>query len=339
MSDRQHVIALSIPMGRMFHARVRISLHFLTVFVAVWAHHKNPGLAAMFTVALFLTALLHELAHLMMSRLSSGQPDELVVWPLGGGGNIVGGFGQESAPLTVLAGPVLNLGICGFMLPWCLSLADATVLLNPFRLPVAADSKLSLAQQWQLLVFSVNWIMFLANLIPVWPMDAARLVLLIAGRHAGTDVAMSKLLQLGIPISFGIATMGVVGQWIWLCYLGGLLLLLNVVLLVPSLPDDASDESFMGYDFSQGYTSLERSVPAELRERNPGFLERWRRRRSAAREVRSRERETAERRQLDELLEKVHEQGLASLSPAERKLLHRVSNQLRQRSRKDDSEA
>lgn len=338
MSDRQHFIALSLPVGRMFHARVRISLHFLTVFVAVWTHHRSPGLAAMFTAALFLTALLHELAHLLLSRLSSGQPDELVIWPLGGGGNIVGGFGQDAAALTVLAGPMLNLGIFALMLPWCLNLAPIGTLLNPFQLPIALPTELSLTQQWQLMVLSANWIMFLANLIPIWPMDAARLVLMISGRYSGTEAAMTMLLRMGIPLSLGLATIGVLGQWIWLCYLGGLLLLLNVVLLVPPLPDESSDDAFMGYDFSQGYTSLERSVPAELRERNPGFLERWKRRRAAARAERDRERELAERRQLDELLSKVHEQGLAALSPAERKLLNRVSDQLRQRSRRVEAD-
>lgn len=336
MSDRQHFIALSLPVGRMFHARVRISLHFLTVFFGVWMHHRSAGVAAMFTVALFLTALLHELAHLLLSRLSSGQPDELVIWPLGGGGNIVGGFGQEAAALTILAGPVLNLGIFSLMLPWCLSLAPVSTLLNPFQLPVLAATPLPLVQQWQLMVLSANWIMLLANLLPIWPMDAARLVLMIAGRYSGTETAMTSLLRMGIPLSLAVATIGVLGQWIWLCYLGGLLLLLNVVLLIPPLPEDSVEDSFMGYDFSQGYTSLERSLSTELREQSPGVIERWRRRRAAARAERSREREVAERRQLDELLAKVHEHGMAALTQAERKLLHRVSDQLRQRSRRGE---
>ena len=92
-----------------------------------------------------------------------------------GGGNIVGGFGQEAAALTVLAGPVLNLGIFALMLPWCLNLAPIATLLNPFQLPLTGTTPLPVAQQWQLMVLSANWIMFLANLLPIWPLDGGQI--------------------------------------------------------------------------------------------------------------------------------------------------------------------
>ena len=89
-----------------------------------------------------------------------------------------------------------------------------------------------------------------------------------------------------------------------------------------------SDNEF-GYDFSQGYKSLERSAERTPR---PSY---WARRRAAkalAREKRERERLEALQQRVDAILAKVHDHGLDSLTPQERGILDEAS----QRQQTDD---
>ena len=91
---------------------------------------------------------------------------------------------------------------------------------------------------------------------------------------------------------------------------------------------DTLDDSFMGYDFSQGYTSLERSTkpnqPAGRRRR--GWLESWRERRRTLKEQRARLHAEQAQQQLDEILAKVHLNGISSLTDAERRQLIRAAH-------------
>jgi stage IV sporulation protein FB len=90
---------------------------------------------------------------------------------------------------------------------------------------------------------------------------------------------------------------------------------------------DHYDESFMGYDFSQGYTSLEQS---EIQvERPPGFWQRWKERRRAEKARRQAEKDQEAERLLDALLDKVHQHGMHSLSESEKRQLARVSARYR----------
>jgi hypothetical protein len=96
--------------------------------------------------------------------------------------------------------------------------------------------------------------------------------------------------------------------------------------------ENGGEDGLFGYDFSQGYTSLERDEPVRTRTaRQPNWFQRWRQRRRAARLQREQEQREAEDRRLDELLEKVHREGKDSLSDEERRFMKRVSERLRNR--------
>ena len=92
--------------------------------------------------------------------------------------------------------------------------------------------------------------------------------------------------------------------------------------------DENSDDLF-GYDFSQGYTSLERSV-GDKRE-SGGLLTRWLEEHRKARHEKKVATELAEDRHVDEILSRLHDRGIANLTPSERALLQRVSARYRQR--------
>jgi hypothetical protein len=95
--------------------------------------------------------------------------------------------------------------------------------------------------------------------------------------------------------------------------------------------DHESDDDLFGYDFSEGYTSLEESSPRSRRWPT-GPLRRWLRQRRELKQRRLRDTEAAEERQFDEVLVRINQQGMDSLTPEERELLHRVSARYRDRS-------
>jgi hypothetical protein len=95
------------------------------------------------------------------------------------------------------------------------------------------------------------------------------------------------------------------------------------------------DESFLGYDFSEGYTSLDRTDDdVDHRsddEVSRGILERWKARREEEKQRRETEERLVEEQQMDLILEKLHTQGKDALTLRELNVLNRVSARLRQR--------
>ena len=99
---------------------------------------------------------------------------------------------------------------------------------------------------------------------------------------------------------------------------------------------EANDEHVFGYDFSQGYTSLEGSSEADDEDSTPSAaqasaLSRWWDKRRAARERRLYEQEADDDRRIDEILSRLHLRGMHSLSHEDRELLQRVSQRYRSR--------
>ena len=72
------------------------------------------------------------------------------------------------------------------------------------------------------------------------------------------------------------------------------------------------EDGVFGYDFSEGYTSLESGTP-KVRPYRESALKRWRRRRSELRRQRRTIREAAEEKRMDEILEKLHREGRTRL--------------------------
>ena len=97
-----------------------------------------------------------------------------------------------------------------------------------------------------------------------------------------------------------------------------------------------AEEELFGYDFSQGYTSLEKShARIDDAEDDDGPLERWLETRREQRRERQEQLDAEEDARVDEILARVHEHGLAGLTAEERLLLDRVS--MRYRARKGEA--
>jgi hypothetical protein len=176
--------------------------------------------------------------------------------------------------------------------------------------------------------FWVNWVLFLLNvLLPGFPLDGGRLVQCMLWPRLGFREATR------LAIGVGFVTMLVIGVYA-IARDETLFLLLALFIYVTCrqqfiVLETGGEESLFGYDFSQGYTSLERDQPAP--RRRPGFIKRWLQKRAALRLQREQETRELEERRMDLLLEKVQREGLQALSDEERRFLTRVSARYRNR--------
>ncbi len=97
------------------------------------------------------------------------------------------------------------------------------------------------------------------------------------------------------------------------------------------LDESELEDELFNYDFSQGYTSLERHFDRPRRDGGPGTLRRWIAHRQEARLRKQRMIEEEEERRVDEILVRLHEAGMTGLSSKDRALLDRVSARYRNR--------
>ena len=81
-----------------------------------------------------------------------------------------------------------------------------------------------------------------------------------------------------------------------------------------------------GYDSSGGYTSLDDGEP---KPRRPGFFERRRLRKQAASVEQERQRIARRQKEVERLLRKISETGMASLTPRERRVLEEETERQR----------
>jgi Zn-dependent protease len=330
MNNRQNPLFWSFGVGTWGGVHLRIS--WLMPVVLAWLLYKfNLRMGGAFFAILFISVLLHEIGHILAARATDGSGDEILMWPLGGLAFVETSSARSQA-LTAAAGPLTNLLICGLFLRAVLVSDGGASAFNPLEVPLSAEHfETHLLSDVQVLAFWFNWMSLCVNLIPAFPLDGGQILrswlTSRMGAGMGTEVAFR------IAIAFAIV-IGIVD----LIFFGNLIVLtLAFMIVVLALQEsfqmqatESYDDSFMGYDFSQGYTSLEKSETARP-ERRLGLLARWLAKRKADKQRRLQDLEQQTANQLDAILAKVHERGLTSLTPAERRLLKRASNRYKSR--------
>lgn len=336
MGDRLGVLSWSFPLGRLFLTQIRVSPLFLVIgLILGWRLGWSVGLVV--TGLLFLSILLHELGHVLMARMTGGMADEILIWPLGGLAAVQPGPSPYAGMQTIAAGPLVNLVLAGLFFPGFYAPEQLWGILNPIEIPVAEFHAASWGKECLLLAFSVNWLLFLVNMLPIFPLDGGQMVSAWLSQRMPSDVAFRGTAHVGAIASLFLMAAGLMGDWSWVVAIAAITLVLNVQLNLQIQSGESYDDSFMGYDFSQGYTSLERSEARRPAEPRQSWLQSWKARRKARKQALEAQRRSDLERQLDELLAKVHETGMDSLTEAEKRLLRKASDELRHRSRPQDS--
>ncbi len=274
------------------------------------------------------TVLAHELfGHVLACRLTGGYGDEVLLWPLGGLAFVQPEPNFFSRFMTAAGGPLVNAVLCLATLPTVYFSGRMQDMLHPLTIP-GLDSSASYLEYVLLLVFSINWLFLLITLLPIFPLDGGQMLEAFVLEHTDMKTARQTEVQVGLVAGVLLALVGWFIDETFLLTLSTLLLLMNVWEHFRLQLPDSFEDSFMGYDFSQGYTSLEKSYSAPAIEKKS-----WMQRRKDKVAEKKRQKQLLEQKEMqvrvDVLLEKVSREGMDSLTSAEKKELVKASTALR----------
>src|SRR5207248_2026466 len=116
-------------------------------------------------LALFTVVLLHEFGHAFACRSVGGRADQIVLWPLGGVAFVQPPPRPGAVLWSIAAGPLVNV----LLLPATLALRLGGGVLG------WAQSSPDLFQFAEV-VFGINLLLLLFNLIPIYPLDGGQIV-------------------------------------------------------------------------------------------------------------------------------------------------------------------
>lgn len=352
MANRNNPLYWSFGLGSWFGVSLRISWLMPMLLVWVLYEFKFPLGVAIF-VGLFVSVLLHEIGHVLAARAMDGSGDEILIWPLGGLAYVNSNSSPWAQFVTAIGGPFVNLLLCGLFLPAVFASNEPAKALNPLTLPISVNSfghsnrtgdttsspagdhlppgsdTSTLLLDTQVLLFSLNWMMLLINLVPVFPFDGGQILRSWLSSRLGSSLSTEVSIRCAYVAGGILAVLGMfVFKHVILLALAFLILLLAMQESFQLQAGESYDDSFMGYDFSQGYTSLERANRGK-EESRPGLLTRWRESRRLEKQRRLERQQQEVEQKLDDVLAKVHQHGLQALSPSERRLLKRASDRFR----------
>lgn len=327
-------INLSFGVGRLFRTRIRVHILFVlgAIVLLAQAFRENPHGGITDVVEslgavglLFLIVLIHEFGHCFGCRSTGGTADEILLWPLGGLAMVAPPHTPRAHLITTLAGPAVNVVFCvlvaGILVVWTGSFGAAPW--NPFHPfePTFLGFDAWPVQKWLVYFFGLNYMLLLFNLAPVFPLDGGRVLQILLWPRIGYRRALMFASGVGMVGAIGFGVIGVFsGSYLLfaIAFFGYFTCWQQRQQLKMALYEDAGS---FGYDFSQGYTSLEASAGRDEPRRS--FLARRRARKEAARRLREQQQLESERRQIDAILEKISRAGLESLTPRERRLLQK----------------
>ena len=335
MHSRFSPLTWSFPWGIWWGTRVRVSVFFPLLFVVLclqlttWQHGLLVGLLVV------LSTVLHEAAHVWSARSTGGWADEILIWPLGGLIFVQPSPRCRDRVMTAAAGPLVNAVIClvtGVTVWRAGLLWESMNVFNGLPTVELFAGPTELLQGTVILLFFVNWLLLLINLLPVYPFDGGRILQAVLSEWLLVETRTAVYVRIGAVVGCGVLVMGLLidspelhGTWI-VC-LGAVILVLNLQEAAHMRAVDDLEEALLEYELSLDYSDdLE-----EWNAASPGMLERWRLRREETRVHRQEEhhREVAE--QVDKLLEKVHLLGLDALTPEEKCQLKEASQSFRDR--------
>lgn len=336
----------SVSLGRFAGVQVRLHAFFLLFALAILFMASGDASAALLgpcalaLAVLLVSVLLHELAHGIAAQRVGGHVDELVLGPFGGLSPMAVPAQPQLQLIVAVAGPLVNMALV-FVSMMCLLIAgrDDDV---PNLLSVIFKGDLT-ADPWGLtavkLLFWINWVLLLANLLPappfdggvvlrsiLWPFVGYRQAVLLVARVAKITAAVLCVAAWFVPAP--PPELQVPPLWLPIVMVA-LVLYFSAKAEVERLRERELSEEWLGFDFSQQFADDEE--PPEPRRRDPGIIQRWLERRRAARLRRKQLEEEEEEWRADDILARLHTFGIKSLSAEDRAILQRVSQRYRNR--------
>lgn len=307
--------------------RVRIHLLFPVFIASILIRslvQDSAGLlfVAPLLLALVVLVLLHEYGHCIACRKVGGEADEILLWPLGGLAFCAPPHRWDAAFWTTAGGPLVNVAL---LVPLALAAYAVTgdiasVVFNPFEWQFVAGGITGSSTLTQLLKITV-WAFHFTNavllafnvLVPMYPMDGARLLHALLWRKLGhrdaTKIAaITGLVFAGVMAVFAVTFSELL--LLGLALFGGIICYTELQRL--KFESDADDSVFAA---SLAMTDPAKPTAAEAR--------------AMKKEQQQAKKEISEQAEIDRILAKISTTGMDSLSKAERRTLENASKKSR----------
>jgi stage IV sporulation protein FB len=348
----QGPMSWSIPFTRITGILVRIHLLFILFMVAQIGSAANKYGSAialemfLFQIMLFSIVLMHELGHCYAARSVGGSADEILLWPLGGLAYVNHPHNAWASFITTAGGPAVNLVL--FLITGVVMLiVGYWPPINPLWNPWGNITQIGGGDfptfvlpwyiTWLARFFFLNWFLFLFNVLCIgFPMDGGRLLQAALWPKYGYYTATKIACYGGFAIAALLCLWSIIFldkhhyEAIVTTFMLAIFVFMTCQQELQRLEMGTPDEDPFGYDFSQGYTSLERS--ARAKEKQPSILQRWMAERAEKKRVKEEEERLADEQRVDELLAKInHGGGIQALTSEEQRFMKRVSAKLRQK--------
>ena len=312
--EGENPLSYGLPIGRLGATRVRVHLLFVVYLLSVLiftlpGHQMGVVFVLPMLGSLCIVVCAHELGHWFVCRRQGGHTDELMLWPLGGLAEptpphawepvfraAIGGVLVQLLLFPVLGGAVFLLtGTLGSLVFNPLSIAQR---IGEIQLR-AGTTPWWLVGVWSL--YAVNTIVLIANLIPMFPLDAGRALQAVLWRFYGNTrsvwIAVHVGLVCAVVLVFVGATMADGKVLLALGIFGGLVCI-----------GERRKLQFLRYaDMIPGF-SADQPVDPVVGDPEPGGLD---------------------SDEVDRVLAKISAEGIGSLSRSERALLKRATENSR----------
>ncbi len=206
--DGENFFSWGIPLYNAWGIRVRVHVTLILFIAATLLRTLPQGdfgfkFALPFTVLLFALVLLHEYGHCIAARRVGGEADDIMLWPLGGLASCRLRQHWRDHLITTLGGPAVNaiLFIPLAVAVYLVTGRPSAVFFNPFD-PGSVLGGTVGAQwpsRWLWSAYYINGVLLAFNmLLPMFPMDAGRVVHALLWRKMGHDKAMHLVTTIGL---------------------------------------------------------------------------------------------------------------------------------------------
>jgi Zn-dependent protease len=342
----------SISLGRWCGLQVRLHMFFLLfaalAFCLSWQNRAGRDavggdwLAGQALAVLLASVLVHEVGHVWTALRLGGEADQMVLGPLGGLVTPARVAEPRAEILVHLAGPLTNLALCLVSAAAVAAKSGPVVgLLNPLS-PEGLTEGGTGVVLWKLCCW-VNWVLFLANLLPAFPFDGGRALRALVLAYWPTLGVRGAVLVVAAVAKAAAVAMFIMSLVVRAEPAPGLmpmrfaLILLAILLFFSAKREEhsqqAAEPASPEVEYEEADDTDDGLHPDRFdgAEAAPGPWRRWLEQRRLGRQRQQSEIEAEEERRVDEILARLHEHGLSSLSAEDRSLLERVSRRYRSR--------
>jgi len=341
---RQPLFNWVLGLGRWWGTAVEVHLLVLIASVAIlMATHHTPQLGFILLSIGLVSLAIHEVAHISVALRLGGSYDRIVLGPVGGLTTPEVADDPEPQVLVALAGPTAHL---------CLVIAamsglvfqgagEVLSLLNPLtawgQLVVSDPMGLTIVKA----TLAVNWLLFLLNMLPAYPFDGATAVRSLlwpmVGRRTAHVVTSRVAQAFAAALLFCglyVATLLHGSSLVW-----GAMIMLSLFLAVSAQRDlynmslldfDNLDDTLPTLDLDADEDEDEwlREDPTQMvlvEQHYDQLRERYERKRKAQ--------EDYEDARVDDILARLHHDGIDHISQEDQAFLKRASRRYRDRRR------